>query len=188
MDRYGKVVDFVHLLIQSSYGDIENNNFIDATCGNGFDTLFLCKVAGSSGHVMAFDIQEQAIERTITLLETNLSYKNYEVIRDSHELINKYLKEKIDVALFNLGYLPYSDKKVTTKSETTVNAIKNLLPSLKSGSRIFITSYISHDTGHEIKEVNEFLKNLDKNDYNVIHIKIINKENNPPELFIIEKN
>ncbi|MDD2493834.1 MAG: class I SAM-dependent methyltransferase [Tissierellia bacterium] len=188
MDKYGKVVDFVHLLIKSSYEKTNSVNFVDATCGNGFDTLFLCKVAGSSGHVMAFDIQEQAIERTKTLLETNLSYKNYEIIKDSHELIDIYLKEKIDAALFNLGYLPYSDKKVTTKPETTVNAINKLLPFLKPNGRIFITSYISHDTGQEIKEINEFLKKLNKSDYNVVHMEIINKDNYPPELFIIENN
>lgn len=188
MDKYGKIVDFVHLLIKSSYEGLENANFVDATCGNGFDTLFLCKIAGSSGHVMAFDIQEQAIERTTLLLRANLDYNNYEVIKDSHELINQYLKDDIDVALFNLGYLPYSDKVVTTQPDTTVNAIQNLLPHLKSSGKIFITSYISHDTGHEIKEINEFLKNLNKTDYNVIHVKVINKENGPPELFIIEKN
>ena len=187
MDKYGKIVDFVHMLINESYGGSEGLHFVDATCGNGFDSLFLCKVAGSSGHVSAFDIQEQAIERTTTLLGSNLEYKNYEIIKDSHEVINQYLSDKIDVALFNLGFLPFSDKKVTTKPETTVNAIKNLLPILKTNGRIFITTYISYDTGHEVKEINQFLLNLDKAEYNVIHIKIINKENFPPELYIIEK-
>ncbi len=62
--KYGKLVDFVHMLIKQSYSGHENLNFIDATCGNGFDTLFLCRTAGENGHVKAFDIQEQAIERT----------------------------------------------------------------------------------------------------------------------------
>lgn len=188
MDKYGKIVDFVHILINGSYGGKDNINFVDATCGNGFDTLFLCKVAGLSGHVSAFDIQEQAIERTKTLLESNLDYKNYDIIKDSHEVINQYLSDKIDAALFNLGYLPFSDKKITTNPETTVNAINNLLPLLKTEGRIFITTYISHDTGQEIKEISKMLMNLDKVLYNVIHISIINKENSPPELFIIEKN
>lgn len=188
MDKYGKIVDFVHMLINSSYGGKENLNFVDATCGNGFDTLFLCKVAGLSGHVSGFDIQDQAIERTNTLLETNLDFKNYNLIKDSHEFINKYLSDKIDAVLFNLGYLPFSDKTVTTKPEITVNAINNLLPMLKPDGRIYITTYISHDTGQEIKEINDLLINLDKILYNVIHISIMNKENFPPELYIIEKN
>ncbi len=188
MDRYGKIVNFVHMLINGSYNGKEGLNFVDATCGNGFDTLFLCKTAGLSGHVKAFDIQEQAIERTRILLETNLENKNYEIIRDSHEYINKYLSEKIDVVIFNLGYLPFSDKKITTKPDVTVNAIKNLLPLLNSDGRIYITTYVTHDTGQEIKEIYEYLMSLDNNEFNVIHTRIINKENTPPELFIVEKN
>lgn len=185
--KYGKIVDFVHMLIRQSYEGRSELHFVDATCGNGFDALFLCKVAGESGKVFAFDIQEQAIERTTILLETNLSYKNYKIIKDSHEVINKYISEKIDAALFNLGYLPFSDKEVTTKPDVTVNAIKNLLSLLNENGRVYITTYISHDTGKEIKEVYQFLKDLNKKEYNVIHMKIINKDNAPPELFIIEK-
>lgn len=186
--KYGKIVDFIHMLIRESYEGKNNLRFVDATCGNGFDALFLCKVAGTSGHVVAFDIQDQAIERTATLLGLNLNFKNYEIIKDSHELINHYVTEKIDVALFNLGYLPFSDKVVKTESETTINAINNLLNLLKTDGRIYIATYIYHDTGQEIKEITRFLTNLSKKDYNVIHMRIINKENSPPELFIIEKN
>lgn len=186
--KYGKIVDFVHILLNQSYKDKENLNFVDATCGNGFDTLFLCKLAGENGHVTAFDIQSQAIERTKTLLETNLKYKNYKLIKDSHESINKYLEDSIDAAIFNLGYLPFSDKKITTNADITCKAIENLLSILKKDSHIFITTYISHDSGYEINVINNYLKNLNKSDYNVIKTKIINKENFPPELFIIEKN
>lgn len=186
--KYGKIVDFVHMLIKGSYEGKSELSFVDATCGNGFDALFLCKVAGASGQVKAFDIQDQAIERTTTLLEANLNLKNYQIIKDSHELIDKYLTGKIDVALFNLGYLPFSDKEVTTTPEVTVNAIKNILSMLKDDGRVYITTYISHDSGKEIKEISNFLLNLNKKDYNVINMRIINKENTPPELFIIEKN
>ena len=185
--KYGKIVDFVHMLIKESYGGKSELKFVDATCGNGFDALFLCKIAGKNGQVIAFDIQEQAIERTKALLETNLGFINYQIIKDSHEVINQYLTEKIDVALFNLGYLPFSDKEVTTKSDVTVNAIKNLLPFIKDDGRIYITSYISHDTGREIKEINQFLNNLNKKEYSVIHMRLVNKDNFPPELFVIEK-
>lgn len=186
--KYGKIVDLVHMLIKGSYLNKENLQFVDATCGNGFDTLFMCNIAGNTGKVIAFDIQEEAIERTNTLLKSNLEYKNYELIKDSHENINKYIKDEIDVCIFNLGYLPFSDKEVTTSPEVTCNAINNLLPILKKDGRIYITTYISHDNGHEIEIVKSFLVSLNNNGYNVIHTKIINKENFPPELFIIEKN
>ena len=117
-----------------------------------------------------------------------MDYNNYKIIKDSHEFIDKYLTDKIDVALFNLGYLPFSDKEVTTTPEVTVNAINKILSLLKDDGRVYITTYISHDSGKEIKEINQFLMNLNKKDYNVINVRIINKENTPPELFIIEKN
>lgn len=185
--KYGKLVDFVHMLIKMSYEGQENLNLVDATCGNGFDTLFLSKVAGETGHVKAFDIQQEAIERTNTLLNSNSSFKNYEVINDSHEYINKYIKN-VDCAVFNLGYLPFSDKNITTKGETTLRAIENLIPLLNDDGRIYITTYISHDTGEEIKYILNYLHLLDKVKYNVLNINLVNKENTPPQLFIIERN
>ncbi|MEL7646788.1 MAG: class I SAM-dependent methyltransferase [Sedimentibacter sp.] len=186
--KYGKIVDFVHMLIKTSYNGKENLQFVDATCGNGFDTLFLSNTAGPGGSVKSFDIQPQAIDRTQSLLSANKKYDNFNVIMDSHEFIGKYVSGKIDAAVFNLGYLPYSDKTVTTDPETTVRAIGNLLPQLGDDGRIYITSYVTHDVGHEIKDVMDFLCSLDKKEYNVIHIRITNKDNNPPELFIVEKN
>ena len=41
---------------------------IDATAGRGRDTALLCELAGSSGHVWAFDIQQSAIDQTNALL------------------------------------------------------------------------------------------------------------------------
>ena len=35
---------------------------IDATMGNGHDTLFLSQLAGPSGFVLAFDIQQAALD------------------------------------------------------------------------------------------------------------------------------
>lgn len=186
--KYGKLVDFVHMLIKQSYSGQNNLSFVDATCGNGFDTLFLCKMAGINGRVKAFDVQQHAIERTNSLLNSNMEFINYDIILESHEFIPRHLSGNIDAAVFNLGYLPFSDKAVTTKGETTVAAIENLIPYLKDNGRIYITTYITHDTGDEIKEIYKFLSVLDKSKYNVLHINLINKENTPPELFIIEKN
>jgi 16S rRNA C1402 N4-methylase RsmH len=186
--KYGKIVDFVHMLVRGSYEGRSGLNLVDATCGNGFDTLFLCSTADRSGHVTAFDIQDAAIERTSLLLNSNLDYVNYEIVKDSHEYASKYISGKIDAAVFNLGYLPFSDKKVTTEPETTCRALKNMLPMLSDEGRIYVTSYITHDTGKEINEVENMLSDLSRTMYNVVKVKVINKENNPPELFIIEKN
>ena len=42
--------------------------YIDATMGKGNDTLFLCELAGENGKVLAFDIQQEALDATRELL------------------------------------------------------------------------------------------------------------------------
>ena len=42
---------------------------VDATAGNGHDTVFLARLAGPSGQVHAFDVQEEAIRATRERLE-----------------------------------------------------------------------------------------------------------------------
>jgi predicted methyltransferase len=186
--KYGQIAEMTHFLIEASYSGKKDLKFIDLTCGNGYDTLFLSNLAGPSGKVTAFDIQETAIERTKSLLQNKGKFNNYVIIKDSHEFIGKYLTEKIDAAVFNLGYLPQHNKEIYTKPDTTICSLNSLIPYLKDSGRIYIAAYTAHDKGCEIAKISEYLNSFNKKEYNVIHIKIINKENTPPELFIIEKN
>ena len=185
--KYGKIVSFIHSLIKTSYTGRENLSMVDATCGNGADTLFLCEVAGKTGHVTGFDIQDDAIKRTNDLLKKNIDYINYRLFNESHEFITKYIFS-LDVCVFNLGYLPQSDKKIKTCGETTVKSINSLLPLLNKDGRIYIASYITHDAGDEYTKISEYLACLNNSEYNVLHIRLINKLNSPPEIFIVEKN
>lgn len=186
--KYGQIVDFVHFLVENSYKNKEDLTFIDATAGNGLDTLFLCNLAKNKGYVYAFDIQEDAINRTKTLLEKNF-FTNYMLIVDSHENVLEYIEDKqIDVALFNLGYLPNSDKKIRTNYNTSINAIKNILSRLSNQGRIYVSAYKLHDKGEEASYIHKFISSLNKREYNVIQIRLLNKENSPPEIYIIEKN
>ena len=186
--KYGQIVDFVHFLVDNSYNNKEDLTLIDATAGNGLDTLFLCNLFKDKGYVYAFDIQEDAINRTKDLLEKNLC-TNCKLIVDSHENVLEYIEDRqIDVALFNLGYLPNSDKKVRTNFTSSINAIKNIISRLSNQGRIFISAYKLHDNGEEASNIHKFISSLDKREYNVIQIKLLNKENSPPEIYIIEKN
>ena len=113
MDKmYGQITEMVHFLIKGSYEGKEDLRFVDLTCGNGYDTLFLSNLAGKKGFVTAFDIQETAIERTKKLLQEESNFNNYKVIHNGHEHIDKYLTEKIDAAIYNLGYLPNFNKDI----------------------------------------------------------------------------
>ena len=96
---------------------------IDATCGNGNDTLFLAQQV-SNGHVFGFDIQDTAIQSTFEKVK---AFNNVTLIQDGHENIKKHIdiqfKGQIDAAIFNLGYLPKGDKSIVTRPETTIKAI-----------------------------------------------------------------
>lgn len=186
--KYGQITEMVHFLIKGSYKGKENLNFLDLTCGNGYDTIFLSNIAGARGNVTALDIQDAATEKTKKMLKENSKFNNYTIIKDSHEFIEKYIRGKIDAVVYNLGYLPNSNKEVFTKPETTIRSLKSLLPYLKDSGRIYITAYVTQDKGYEINKISDYLTNLNNKEYNVIHINVLNKDKTPPELFIIEKN
>src|SRR5690606_6589395 len=111
---------------------------VDATCGNGHDTLFLAKRVK---HVYAFDIQQSAINHS-KLLTRN--YNNVTYYLKSHTLITE-LVETYDGVVFNLGYLPGSDKLITTHRDTTILALKKL--HLKKRGFIILVAYPGHKEG-----------------------------------------
>lgn len=81
--------------------------YIDATMGNGYDTQFLCEMAGETGKVWAFDIQEQALKATKERLEKHGLLAKAELILDSHTQMEQYVKpDSVDGIYFNFGYLP----------------------------------------------------------------------------------
>ena len=155
---------------------------VDATCGNGNDTLMLSKL---SKKVFAFDIQENAINNTKSLLEKN-SINNVILINKSHELIDKELKDynkKISLIVFNLGYLPGSNKKVLTNYKSTLSAIKKGLNMLNKKGIILVTCY-PHKEGK--KESEEIIKYLENN--NIKYTLYTNTDNkNAPFLIEIKK-
>ncbi len=154
---------------------------VDATCGNGNDTLFLSKMAKK---VFAFDIQALAIDKTKSLLDIN-NIKNVQLINDSHDKIDKYLKEydkKLTLILFNLGYLPGEDKNITTNHKIVINAIKKGLNMLNNKGIILVVCY-PHKEGK--KESKTLLKYLDDNK---IAYKIYKNTDNINAPFLIKIN
>ena len=73
------------------HGDIA----LDATIGNGKDTLFLASKAGRLGRVWGFDIQKEAIKKTEELLAKNQIQTNLTLIEDSHENLDLHLPKEI---------------------------------------------------------------------------------------------
>jgi len=161
---------------------------IDCTMGNGNDTAFLCSLVGENGMVYAFDIQENAIINTTNKLKELNLFNRAKLILDGHENIDKYIKEKVKLIIFNLGYLPKGNHEITTKKETTIKALKKSLDLLELNGIILLVVYKGHENGMEEKKaLEEFTLKLNQKEYTVVNISFTNQINNPPELICIEK-
>lgn len=114
---------------------------VDMTCGNGYDTHFL---ANHAGHVYAFDIQEEAI---LSSKQLNQNFSNITYIHSDHSRVNFEEKAPFTGAIYNLGYLPRSDKSIITTSHTTVSSLKNIFPLLTDF--LVIACYLKHEGGYE---------------------------------------
>lgn len=161
---------------------------VDCTMGNGNDTAFLCSLVGEKGKVYAFDIQEIALINTRNKLQELNFLERAEIILDSHQNIGKYIKEKVKLVIFNLGYLPKGDHEITTKKETTIEAVQKCLDILEPNGIILLVIYTGHENGKLEKEALEsYTSALSQKDYNVANVCFANQINNPPELICIEK-
>ena len=179
---------FSHEMILSVI--LENGIFIDATAGNGHDTLFLAQHIEKDSKILAFDIQEQAILQTRQLLQNNDLSEKVTCILDSHAHLLNYLDKKdfVRLAIFNLGYLPGSDKKIITTPSSTLEAIQILLQRLEKKGKIIIVSYYGHEGGIEEKNsVEELIKTLPQKEWSVLKYQFINQINCPPICYVIEK-
>lgn len=170
--------------IKVKYGSV----VVDATVGNGNDTIFLSKLIGSQGKLFGFDIQATAINNTKFKLEELKNEDQVILINDGHENISKYVSENIDFALFNLGYLPGGDHNIITQPDTTIKAIKSIIDRLNRGGAIVIVSYIRHEGGRlEFETIYDYLNKLNQKEFNVFKSEFINQINNPPVILCLEK-
>ena len=156
---------------------------VDATMGNGHDTLFLAKLAKQ---VYAFDIQKQALEKTSQRLQ-EAGLTNAELILQGHETVDQFVRE-VKAAIFNLGYLPSADKSIITQPQTTLEALEKLCQMLIKGGRIAIMIYYGHEGGDiERDAVLDFVSQLPQQEYTATIHRTLNQINNPPFLVMIEK-
>lgn len=164
--------------------------YIDATMGNGNDTLLLCELAGKEGSVLAFDIQEKALNTTKELLASHGYIERAQLVRDGHEHMDQYAKPRsADVICFNFGYLPGGDHAIATTPDTSLTAISKGLDILKSNGMMSLCIYSGGDTGFEEKErILRYLKELPAKEYTVIANEYYNRGNNPPmPVFVFKK-
>ena len=161
---------------------------LDATAGNGKDTLFLARHTPPEAIVWSFDIQPTAIENTRKLLNDAGLLAKVRLILDSHDRINTYINQPLDAAMFNLGYLPSGERTIVTQPKTTISAVDQTANLLNPGALMTIVAYPGHCSG---KEENQalmcLLAALPQQVYSVLSWKMLNQVNNPPLLYAVEK-
>lgn len=160
---------------------------VDATMGNGNDTLFLAQLIGETGKVIAFDIQPQALKKTKARLDQEGMLARADLRLSSHEEIAS-IDERLGAVMFNLGYLPGGDKEVTTKAESTIRAIEAGVLALRPGGIMTIVVYWGHASGVVEKEaVEAYCEEINQSTALVLRYQYVNQQNQAPFLFAIER-
>lgn len=151
------VLSYAHKLVLERL-DAHSGYAIDATAGTGVDTLMLAKAAGRRGQVFSFDIQQDALDRTQERLdkEDQAKLASVQLILDSHATMSQYIPEaqhgKIQVIMFNLGYLPTGDLRIITEPESTLTALNSAFDLLAIRGILTIVLYPGHAGGAEEAE------------------------------------
>lgn len=124
---------------------------IDGTCGNGNDTLFLCRAVKDSRLVLGIDIQEKAVAITRNKLEA-AGFSPKLVVMD-HADLSSLLAESpqpfVSAAIFNLGYLPGGDHRIITKGPSTIKGIASIIDQASKTFRLAVVAYQGHQGGRE---------------------------------------
>lgn len=134
---------------------------VDATCGNGHDTLHLARLVGPQGTVVAIDIQADALAETRHRLESEgLEDGRARLIHGCHTRLGDFLKPaSAALVMFNLGYLPGGDHSLTTGAETTAIALDAAALALRPGGLLMVTCYPGHPEGaREADAVEEWME------------------------------
>lgn len=153
-----------HQIIRAHFEDNNTGLAVDATCGNGHDTEFLCRLGFDT--VFGFDVQAKAILNTKQRLENENLDAN--LILAGHEKMDAYLYEhtatkKVDCVMFNFGYLPTADKNLTTQSDTSLQALKIAISLLSDSGLVSLMCYPGHTEGAvETQAIQTWLSQLDE--------------------------
>ena len=184
------LVNIAHEFIKKRLhsGDIA----IDATVGNGHDTLFLVEQVSASGLVFGFDIQQSAINATQQKLQSTEHYNCLTLIQANHADMATKLPLKhhkhINTIMFNLGYLPGGDKTVITSTDSTLAALSSALKLLAPKGIITVMAYPGHPGGDlEASSVKNWCDQLAPHCYKFQLINSSDTNLSAPKLFVIEK-
>jgi hypothetical protein len=144
---------FAHLLLGQAINP--GDTVIDATCGNGRDSVALATQAltDNSGSLFCIDIQQAAISATRSTLERNLresQMQRVQFVHGSHKTFpDSILPGTVAAIVYNLGYLPGGDKSIITTATDTTESLEKALPLIKQNGLLCVTCYRGHKGGEE---------------------------------------
>lgn len=182
-----QITEWVHHFIEQQ---VKEGDFcIDATMGKGNDTVLLSRLAGKTGKVIGFDIQQEAADSTRERLQREVCPENYELLLVSHEQMSDYAKaDSVSCIMFNFGYLPGGDHRQATKAASSLAAIESGLNLLKKKGLMSLCIYSGGDSGFEERDaILDYVCKLDCHKYLVIQSEYVNRPNNPPIPVLIIK-
>jgi predicted methyltransferase len=161
---------------------------VDATAGNGHDTAFLGHSVGPSGRVFAFDVQTAAIAATAGRV-TDLPHVT--LIHAGHEHLATHLppdaKGRLAAVMFNLGYLPGTDKTIITQPDTTTRALSQALDFLKPGGCLTLMLYEGHVGGKAEADAVRAIARALPSAFAATHHTKLNTGALQPELVVIQR-
>ncbi len=186
------ILECAHLL--AARGMEPGGLAIDATVGNGYDTLFLVQEVGPDGRVVGFDIQTEALDSTRERVHSEVpgASERLHLVHAGHESMANHLDESVygtvGAVMFNLGYLPGGDHSITTESETTRSALATSAEMLRPGGIITIVAYPGHEGGAmEVDAVLEWTSSLSQDAFRSLSYRFLNRTKDAPRLFAVEK-
>ena len=161
---------------------------IDATCGRGNDTRLLCELTGSTGRVLAFDIQEDAIASTERLLAEN--GQTAALFRDSHANLEQYAEAgTVSCIVFNFGWLPKGSHEIFTHADSSIEALNASLRLLKKGGVLSLCIYYGGANGYSERDaLLRYFAELDSRLYTVLQCSFPNRTGDPPFAVFITKD
>jgi len=168
---------------------------IDATCGNGYDSLFLAQLVLSEnrGQLIALDKQKMAIDAAYERLNSSLSAHILSRVRFHHQCHSTFPEDiapdSVALIVYNLGYLPGAgNKELTTTKETTFLSLTAATRLIKPGGCISVTCYPGHPEGKlEENVVLEFSASLNPKQWNCCHHRWTNRHQSP-SLLLLQKS
>lgn len=161
---------------------------VDATCGNGHDTLFLAELVGPEGRVWAFDIQGAALAATAERLEAAECGERVELVNGGHERLAELVPGPVAAVVFNLGFLPGGGSDTITTPETTGAALNQAAELLLPGGIVTVAVYTGHHGGPEEEAVvAAWAASLPPARFNVWRCRQGNRSSAAPYLVVAER-